>query len=360
MYMGSSRSDDGNVMGIASVEEAIAWQADHADEAGAPCTARMVRALLAVLKTETTIARRMNSWQGLSLEDAMPLRIAGGFHWLFLTGEEPRLGEVYQGLMTDQSLVDALVVEAAITFDHLLLPWFDTPPQTNEAGRSASIMAALMWLSGKLGPKFELNEIGASAGVNTMMPRFGFDLGGVVAGKSLSSLQIKPQWRGNPPPANPVEITGIRGCDIKPVDLTDERQAMRLKSYIWPETKERMVRMDAAIAMADRMPPDLVQQDAEDFVTEMLGQPQEDGVTRVLFHTIMWQYLPTKKREAIAAAMVEAGDAATPEKPIAWISLETNRVTFRHECCVRYWPGGEEEVKLAEAHPHGAWIDWQA
>jgi len=25
---------------------------------------------------------------------------------------------------------------------------------------------------------------------------------------------------------------------------------------------------------------------------------------------------------------------------------------------VRYWPGGAEVVKLAEAHPHGAWVEW--
>jgi hypothetical protein len=38
--------------------------------------------------------------------------------------------------------------------------------------------------------------------------------------------------------------------------------------------------------------------------------------------------------------------------------LETNRETFRHELVVRYWPGGAEPVKLAEAHPHGAWVEW--
>jgi hypothetical protein len=26
---------------------------------------------------------------------------------------------------------------------------------------------------------------------------------------------------------------------------------------------------------------------------------------------------------------------------------------------VRYWPGGAEPVKLAEAHPHGAWVKWE-
>lgn len=355
----AGKNQSGNVMEIASVPEAIEWQAQHMERAGADKNARIIRALLAVLETETATGRRMAAWQGLTLEDAMPLRVAGGFHYLLLTGEEERLGDVYRGFISDQAQIDALVVEIAQRHDHTLLPWLDGPPQTNEAGRSASVMAGLLWLSGKLGPKFELSEIGASAGVNTMMARFFYDLGGTSAGPSLSSIKIKPEWRGDPPTQNAVEIVGIKGCDIAPIDLADEKQAIRLKSYIWPEATDRMTRMDAAIAMAQRAPPDLVKMDAGDFVEERLAQPQEEGVTRALFHTVMWQYLPQATRDRITAAMEDAGQKATAQKPLAWIRLETNRETFKHELSVRYWPGGEEWTLLAEAHPHGAWVEWK-
>ncbi|QZH76473.1 MAG: DUF2332 domain-containing protein [Erythrobacter sp.] len=345
-------------MEIASVAEAIAWQADHAERAGAPCNARLIRGLLTLLDGETVTGRRMAAWQGLTLEDAMPLRVAGGFHWLFLTGEAPRLGDLYQGRIADQGQADALVSDTAHTFDHVLLAWLDSPPQTNEAGRSASVMAALLWLFGRLGPCFELNEIGASAGINTMMGRFGFDLGGVRTGLSESPVQIVPEWRGPPPPDHPVEIVGAKGCDVAPVDLTDPTQALRLKAYIWPDATERMARMDAVIAMAEQEPPDLAKQDAAHFVAERLAAERQAGVTRVLFHTVMWQYLPIATREAITQAMEAAGALATVEKPLAWIAVETNRATFRHECVVRYWPGGAEEVLLGEAHPHGAWVEW--
>ena len=59
-----------------------------------------------------------------------------------------------------------IVAGVVASHEAALLPWLDGPPQTNEAGRSASIMAALLWLSQRLGPRFELNELGASAGVN--------------------------------------------------------------------------------------------------------------------------------------------------------------------------------------------------
>jgi hypothetical protein len=72
----------------------------------------------------------------------------------------------------------------------------------------------------------------------------------------------------------------------------------------------------------------------------------------------MWQYLPETTRHSITAAMEQAGAHATAERPLAWVRLETNRETFRHELSVRYWPGGEAPALLSEAHPHGAWIAW--
>jgi hypothetical protein len=347
------------VMSITDVAEGIRWQADHAERAGAPCTARVVRATLALLDGATETGRRMAGWRGRVLEDALPLRIAGGLHHLFLSGEADELGPVYAGTVTDQASVDAIVVALAERFDARLLPWLDSPPQTNEAGRSASVMAGLLWLSPRIGPNFELNEIGASAGINTMMGRYFYDLGGVPAGPEGSPMRIVPEWRGPPPPLAPVEIVSAQGCDVAPLDLTDPEQVLRLKAYIWADATERMGRMDAAAALAAECPPDLVRMGAAEFVRQRLAAPQGEGVTRVLFHTVMWQYLPDATREAITAATERAGAQAGAEKPLAWIRLETNRATFRHELRVRYWPGGEDWMLLAEAHPHGAWVEWR-
>ena len=350
---------DGAVMDIVSVPEAIEWQARHAEQAGAPGTARIVRALLALEGSPAATARRIHGWQGLSLRDAMPLRIAGGIHNLLLVGEEPRLEDVYAGRIADQGQIDALVREIVETYDARLMPWLDGPPQTNEVGRSASIMAGLLWLAdGRVASQFELLEIGASAGINTMMGRYRFDLGGTTTGPSASRMRIEPEWRGDAPPATDVTIVDARGNDIAPVDLTDSDQALRLKSYVWPEASQRMGRIDTAISMAERMPPEVERGDAGDWVCEQLDRPQAPGTTRVLFHSIMWQYLPDHTQERIAEAMARAAQASDEDRPLAWIALETNRETFAHELRVRYWPGGDEAVHLANAHPHGAWVEW--
>ena len=340
-----------------TIEAGIREQADHVLHHGAPITARVVLAQLALMRAGGQVARRIAEWPGDALEDAMPLRLAGGLHWLHLAGREAALRPVYDGSITGQAAVDRIVVAAARDHADTLLPWFDRPPQTNEAGRSAGFMAMLLWLSARAQPRFELLEIGASAGVNTMMGRYRYDLGGVEAGPAESPMRITSEWRGPPPPAGPVEIVSMRGCDANPIDLTDPAAGLRLKSYIWPDAPARFARMEAAIALASETAPDLANADAADWIEEQLARPQLAGVTRALAHSIVWQYLPEATRRRIETAMERAARDASAERPLAWIELETNRATFRHELKLRHWPGGGGHL-LGEAHAHGTWISW--
>ncbi|MFL0357115.1 DUF2332 domain-containing protein [Erythrobacter sp. GH1-10] len=353
-----------NIMAIEEFTRALDWQATHAEENGAPCTARVIRALAKVRESDTATGRRIAAWEGLTLKDAMPLRMTGGLHHLLLSGEDDRLARVYSGQISDQGQVDKLVCELVETYDHLLLPWLDGPPQTNEAGRAASIMAGLLWLAQRVAPKFELFELGASAGVNTMLDRYRFKLGETEVGPPASPMRIEPEWRGDAsPPAPPAdfEIVSVKGCDVAPIDLSDPASALKLKSYVWPDAPGRMARIDAAIQLAGDDPPDLVKQDAGGFVSQFLAQPQSEGTTRAMFHSIMWQYMPPATQQAITEAMELAGNAATSVRPLAWVALETDPDTFRHELKVRYWNGGDrdgETTLLSFAHPHGAWVEW--
>lgn len=341
-----------------AVIRSIDWQAEYAFKNLAPITGRVVRARMALLGGTTQVGRRIAAWPDSAGQDALPLRLNGGLHMLHMTGRDDRLAPIFTGTMTDQDAIDRVIADVVADHDAALLPWLDGPPQTNEAGRSASIMAALLWLSGRLGPHFELNELGASAGVNTMMDRFAFDLGGVTTGPADSPLSLVPEWKGPPPPANPVVIDAIRGCDVSPLDLTDPAQALRLKAYVWPDAAIRLDRLDAAVTLAQAKPPRVDKCDAGAWIAARLSAPQHADTTRVVFHSIVWQYLPEATQAAITAEIEAVGADATASRRLAWVRLETNRTTFRHELSVRYWPGGEDEVVLGTAHAHGAWVEW--
>jgi hypothetical protein len=340
------------------IADGIAQQAEHAVRNSAPGTGAVCRAMIALAKGDTRCGARIADWPGSVIKDAMPLRLAGGLHDLFRRGVEPELGAVYRSEMTDQAEIDALVGAIVARHDAALLPWFDGPPQTNEAGRSANFVAALHWLASRVVPQFEINEIGSSAGMNLLIDRYRYDLGGVVSGPVDAPITIRPDWRGPLPPADAFTITSVRGCDLTPIDACNDAAADRLRAYIWPEMTARFARMDAGIAMIRERSVDLVQADAADWVEAQLALPQALGTTRVLMHSIVWQYLLGEAQARITKAMEIAAASATPERSLAWIALETNRDTFQHELMVRYWPSGDEMKVLGTAHAHGAWVEW--
>lgn len=344
--------------GEGAVQTAFANQVAYCEHAGAHVTARVVSAIAEVLRSEASIAllERIRGWQGAPLADALPLRVAGGIHSLHLAGAAPDLSPIYQGLPAEDMNIIGGVMQA---HEAALLPWLDGPPQTNEAGRSANFIASMLWLAERgLPARFECLEIGSSAGINLMLDRYRYDLGGVTVGPEDAVMHFAPSWKGAPPPDRTVGIVITKGCDVAPVDLTDPAQALRLKAYIWPEHTVRFERMEAAIRAAGERRPDLVRMNAADFVEAQLVQPQAIGTTRMLMHSIVWQYVPGDQQDRVRAAMEAAGARATEDKPLAWVSVEADRTVHRHMLRVRYWPGGEDEVQLAWSHPHGADVEW--
>lgn len=349
---------DMGATGAGAVRTAFANQVAYCRSSEAPVTARIVAALAALLdKPATDFARRIASWEGAPLADALPLRAAGGLHALHLAGAASELAPIYADA---DDINDAAIVAGVVArHEAALLPWLDGPPQTNEAGRSSNFIAAMLWLAEQgLAPHFDCLEIGSSAGINLMLDRYHYDLGGVQVGPEPGAIAFAPEWRGAHPPQRPIAIAGLKGCDVAPVDLTDPAQAMRLKAYIWPEHIVRFARMEAAIAAAREKKPNLVRATAADFVEAELKRPQAAGTTRVLMHSIVWQYVPEDQQMRVTTAMEEAGAEATHDRPLAWIALEANRTAHVHELIVRYWPGGEAGRTLARSHPHGAWVEW--
>ena len=350
---------DPQATGREAVRTAFENQVAYCRDNGAPVTALVCHALTELLLSERggAVLVRIRDWQGPALADALPLRIAGGLHALHLRGGEPGLAPIYNSVAPADAI--ERVASALVTHEAALLPWLDGPPQTNEAGRSWAFAAAMLWLVERGCPaKFALFELGSSAGINLMMDRYYFDLGGVTAGPEGAAMRITPEWRGDAPPARSFDIVSADGCDVAPVDLTDPDQALRLRAYIWPELTERFVRMDAAIAAANEAPPAIRKLSAGEFVAEVLARELGPGVTRMIMHSVVWQYIPAEERKAIAAAIESAGAEATQEAPLAWVMLEANRDTHRHELTVRWWPGDPKPVKLATAHPHGSWVEW--
>lgn len=331
-------------------------QAGYCAAMAAPITARIANVLGASLTRESETGRRVLDWPGEPVADALVLRLIGGLHALHRRGV-PEIAPVFTGAVTDEAEVAAILQDVFAAHDAALLPWLDGPPQTNEAGRSAGLMTGILHLAARYGPKFELLEIGSSAGLNLLIGRYRFDLDGLKLGPADSPVEIRPEWRGPPPPHASVEIVRTSGVDIQPLDLSGERDAERLQAYCWVENVERQARLEKTIAMVRAEGVDLERGDAADWVEARLAEPQAEGVTRVLMHSVVWQYLPDAAQRRIADAMLAAGERAAPERPLGWVMMEPNRDLHRHEVRVRGWPGETPMELVALTHAHGAWVE---
>ena len=326
----------------------------------APIYAAVCAALTERLSRDTRTGARVLDWPGEPTRDAVPLRLIGGLHALVLAGRDAALSDVFAGRIDDPARIGAVIADVLRTQDAALYPWLDGPPQTNEPGRSAALMTGLLAVAAWFGPRLEVLEIGSSAGLNLLIDRYRIDLGGTVTGRADAPVAIVPDWRGAPPPDVPIAIESVRGCDVHPMDATDPAVEARLAAFIWAEAPERLRRVQAAIAMLRDRAVDLARADAADWIEARLAEPQAAGVTRVLMHSVVWQYLPEATAARIRAAMTAAGDRATAARPLAWVSMEPDRSLGHQVIRMRGWPGDSGWRVLGTAHAHAAWIDSRA
>nr|WP_281377225.1 DUF2332 domain-containing protein [Stakelama sediminis] len=324
---------------------------------GAPITARVVQGIADALDDSTDVGRRICDWPDDPTADGLPLRIVGGLHALAQSGDAPELAAVFAGETSDASAVAEVVGRAFAAHGPAIQPYLDRPPQTNEMGRSGPLMLGLMQVVRRFGQPIELLEIGSSAGLNLLIDRLHYDLGGVETGPKDAPLTIRPEWQGIPPEPVEVRFASVRGVDVAPVDATDPASAARLRAYIWADNVERAARLNAGIALMRDHPVVVEQGDAADWVEARLAEPQAAGVTRVLMHSVVLQYLGKERRRRIESAMYAAGAKATAQRPLAWVVMEPHRSRKpRMEVWVQTWPG-DGPKKLAHCQAHGAWID---
>jgi len=293
--------------------------------------------------------------------DAGPLRVAGALHGLVLTGRDPALVAVYPGTNPDWDMASVLpVVRAAFeTHSGWVADFLTRPPQTNETRRSIALLPGFSRIAGH-GP-LHLLEVGASAGLNLNWDAFGYDGGSWSRAGHRAGPTMTTHWSGPPPQLPPsFDVVSRRGCDCDPVDISDPGARLRLKAYIWPDQPDRMSRLDAALAMADRFPVTVDRADAAPWLEDQLAGPLSEGTT-VIYHSIAWQYFDADTHARAKAAIETTGARADDRHRLAWLRFEPARVfdpvdrSAKTRVDLITWPGGTRQL-IADADPHGAHV----
>jgi hypothetical protein len=345
------------------VRRAFASQVAACERLGSPFTSRLCAVLGSRLDRSSEVGRAVLDWPGASpdaLGDALPLRLAGALHALARRGVAPRLSAVYppNPLPSPDALWEA-VSAALAAHAAAIIAWLASPPQTNEVARAAVLHAGLLVIAAETGRSIALHELGASAGLNLNLDRFGYRYGAARRGDPASPVQLAPAWEGPPPPDAAMTISRRICNDIAPLDATTPAGRERLIAYTWADQDARIARLEAALAIASRHPPPIERGDAADFVERHFGAMPRVGEARVLTHSIALQYVPAPSRARIAASLLRAGESATPASPVAWLQFEHNHEMGAFALSLALWPGGEVRI-LATADPHVRAVRWLA
>ncbi|MBN8552534.1 MAG: DUF2332 family protein [Caulobacterales bacterium] len=352
-------------MSDASVREAFRQQAGVCRGLDSPLTAKVCALIAERLEDGSEVGRRVLGWPGdpRANADALPLRLCGALHALARDGAVAEVTEAWPPQETpDDDALWAAIRQGLEQASDFILDWLKSPPQTNEVGRSAPLMAGLLVLAERFGWPADLYELGSSAGLNLNLGHYGFDLGGVRAGAAGSTVQLVPRWTGPPPPQGGVRIVGRQGVDLNPLDPTRPETARRLTAYVWADQRERLARLEAALEIARAFPPPLTAADGAEWLERVLTPEPVPGVCRVVMHTIALQYFPPVGQAQVRAHLEVVGAAAAETAPLAWLAYEAASAPDSEgrrwaELSLTTWPGGQRQV-LARGHPHGFALEW--
>lgn len=82
------------------------------------------------------------------------------------------------------------------------------------------------------------------------------------------------------------------------------------------------------------------------------------GAATVVFHSIVWQYMPPAEQAAVSAALRSHAARATRDAPFFWLRMEFNEAARQFELKLASWQGWDDRL-LAVVHPHDEFALWR-
>jgi hypothetical protein len=286
----------------------------------------------------------------------LPLRLFAALHYLALDGRAPELARAYAGggdvwpafratLERERDWISRFLAEQGM--------------QTNEVQRCFGLLPAFLLAAAETGRQLELIELGPSAGFNLLWDRYAYRYGDERWGEEDAPLELAGELRA-PLPAGLLEtrpvVSGRLGIDLNPIDATSESGARLLRSFIWPDQRERFERLDRVIEVVRADPPRVVRGNYLEQLEPLLEKRSGETLT-VVFQTASLSHLSSEERLRLEEILARAGGKGVlafvsgehpPGDPVGYWQLR-----------FRLWPGGDPRV-LARMDFHGRWLEPEA
>jgi hypothetical protein len=341
-----------------TVSDAIALQRVGCAAAGSELYARLLDGLSVDYAAGGVTAALLDGRTDRPVHDALVLRLLGAVHRIVLEGRAPALARFYPSVGGHRRADPTpAFLDAVIRHRAEVLRGLGRGVQTNEVGRAAVLAPGFALIARRAGLPLRLLEVGSSAGLLLRWDHYRYVTAGAELGDPASTLVFDDAWvQPVPDLSGPVEIAERRGCDLAPIDVTTTDGRLTLLSFVWPDQEDRFIRLRAALDIALAHPVDIDRADAAAWVEVQLPHAAS-GLTTVVFHSIVLQYLTPADRRRMRDAISRAGASATASAPLAWLRMEPAGPSA--ELRLTWWPGGREE-RLASCGYHGQEVRWGA
>jgi len=340
--------------------DAFRMQARGCAQSGSPIYAELLGRVADDLSAGGLFAELVGGYRGNPVLDALPLRLMGALHFLVLTGDAPVLAGFYPsagGRFEADGAWRALCEVAAARREELQAAAIGLRVQTNEVRRSAALLGGFLCIARATGQPLRLREIGASAGLNLVWDRYRYALGAHRWGEPQAAVLLTTDWSGRAPDVvASVRVASRAGCDVSPIDVRDPMQSTRLESFVWPDQLDRLALLRAAVQVVRAAPPQIESLPAGEWVDRELAT-LTPGETTVLFHSVVWWYLPETEQARIMQDVRTAGARARSDARLAWLRMEGASLE-EAQLRLTLWPGGEDWL-LARVHWHGRSVKWE-
>ncbi len=352
------------MLGETQIVDHFVEQAKWCNALGSPFTAALLERFASDFEAQGPVREICHDWGTNPRKDALGLRLAGALHYAVLSGTALELATVYPKGDANWDIEAVWPRARAWLADHVASTrrFIEHPPQTNETRRSIIFLPGFLKLAARYKQPLHLLEIGASAGLNQNWDRFNYQTA-TWHRQGDSEVTVRSDWRAPVPEHLNVdlEVASRAACDLKPIDLSDPDQVLRLKCYTWADQQERLTRLDAAIRLAQDCETIVEPADAVEWIAKRLANRPGSGVT-VIYHSVFLIYPPREVIARIMQIIREAGATATEAAPLAWLSYESealfggDRTSPKMRARLETWPGGTVET-YAESDGHVTYVD---
>ncbi len=342
---------------IQNVARALERQAEACRVLGSHQYGDLLDALTIDTQNGGVIGRLLASRPERPMHDALPLRLLGAVHRIALRGDSPDLATRFPSCGGDGSSIPLAVIESVVDAHRSEIDVeLGNQVQTNEVGRSLVPLSFVHWVTTLGVSDLDWIEIGASAGLNLHFEKYGATCETGALGDPTSSVHFDPSWFAAPPPivGEPAICRRISGADPYPLDVHDPENSLRLLSFVWPDQTERFERLRAAIDLSKASGIELDRCSADDFLRQRLAD--DTSLPRVVFHSIVWQYLSAEVRNGVRDALAEA--RVSRDAPVLWLRMEPAGTTA--DVRVTVYDGSRDPIerRLAEVGYHGRGFRW--